>query len=880
MKSILIDGNSLIYRTFYAIHEMSNSKGIPTNAIYGFVNILVKIQDDFKPDYLGIAFDLKAPTFRTLAYPDYKGGRHKMPEDLQEQFPILKELLEKMGIAILEIEGYEADDIIGTLARIGSEKGYETEIITGDRDAFQLVGPKTKVLFTKKGISQLDEVDEAWITEHYGMTPHDLIDLKALMGDKSDNIPGIAGIGEKTAMKLIQKYKSLENLYEHIDEEKGKQKEKLISGKENAFLSRMLGTVALDVPGFEDFEALTFQPLFNEKSIALLKELEFKTLLSRIDATEVVEVIQKPVEYEKIKTIQEMNALMDALAKTKEVTVYYHQEALKIYFALRVAENYYYLNPEAIEELGFFDKIRDLPNLKTLAFTSQDLKNLIHIFHRYGIEDINDTFDTYIATYLLSPGDQRYDLKTAAYKYLDLTILSDEEIFGKGKSLVAADSLDDALLATYMVKNCDIVYQLKAVLTKELEATGMLTLYNTIEVPLLHVLASMEILGFAVDLKQLEALSVDFENKLKLLTKEIYELAGKSDFNINSPKQLGEVLFDELKLPVIKKTKTGYSTNIEVLEQLALFHPIVQKIIDYRTLSKLDSTYGRGLMTFVDPKTQRIYSTFNQTVAATGRISSTNPNLQNIPIKTEMGREIRRVFVPSDDNHVLVDADYNQIELRVLACLSEDENLVDTFKKDEDIHTRTASEIFDMPLADVTREQRGHAKAINFGLIYGKQAFSLGKDLGISRKEAQAYIDRYFSRYPKVQAYLANGVKEAKEKGYVTSIWGRRRYIPELSSRNAMLVQAGERMALNTPIQGSAADIIKLAMLRVYDRIKKENLKAQLILQVHDELIIDTPKEEQAQVERLIKEEMEGVADLCVAMNVDVHSGSSWFELK
>jgi len=880
MKSILIDGNSLIYRTFYAIHEMSNSKGIPTNAIYGFVNILVKIQEEYQPDYLGVAFDLNAPTFRNLAYADYKGGRHKMPEGLQEQFPILKELLEKMGIAILEIEGYEADDIIGTLARIGSEKGYQTEIITGDRDAFQLVGPKTKVLFTKKGISQLDEVDEAWITENYGMTPKDLIDLKALMGDKSDNIPGIPGIGEKTAMKLIQKYITLENLYEHIEEEKGKQKEKLINGKDNVFLSRMLGTIALDVPGFEDFERLMFQPIFNDKSIALLKELEFNTLLSRIDATETVETINKPVEYVGVKTIQEMNELINALSKTKEVTIYYHQEEALLYLALKVEENYYYINPGECEKLGFFDKIRELPNLNALEFISQDLKNLIHIFQRYDIEDINDTFDTYIATYLLSPGDQRYDLKTAAYKYLKRDILSDDELFGKGKSLVEADSLDEALLATYMVKNCETVYDLKAVLANELEKTGMTELYNTIEIPLLHVMASMEIIGFTVDLKQLEALSAEFEKKLTLLTKEIYELAGKSDFNINSPKQLGEVLFEDLKLPVIKKTKTGYSTNIDVLEQLVLFHPIIQKIIDYRTLSKLDSTYGRGLMTFVDPNTHKIHSTFNQTVAATGRISSTAPNLQNIPIKTEMGREIRRVFVPSDENHILVDADYNQIELRVLACLSGDENLIDTFKKDEDIHTRTACEIFDVPLAEVTREQRGHAKAINFGLIYGKQAFSLGKDLGISRKEAQAYIDRYFSRYPKIQAYLANVVRKAKEDGYVTSLWGRRRYLPELNSRNAILVQAGERMALNTPIQGSAADIIKLAMLRVYNRIKKENLKAELILQVHDELIINTPKDEQAQVERLIKEEMESVADFCVSMTVDVHSGSSWFDLK
>lgn len=880
MKSILIDGNSLIYRTFYAIREMSNSKGVPTNAIYGFVNILVKIQEEYQPDYLGIAFDLKAPTFRHLAYDDYKGGRHKMPELLEEQFAILKELLIKMDIAILELEGFEADDIIGTLAMIGAEKGYQTEIITGDRDAFQLVGPNVKVLYTKKGISQLEAVDEAWIQQEYGLTPKDLIELKALMGDKSDNIPGIAGIGEKTGIKLIQKYQTLDNLYAHIDDEKGKQKEKLIAGKEDAYKSRMLGTIKLDVPWNGDFKELSFHNIFNAESIGMLKELEFKNILSRIDETDTVETIEKAVEFLWIKTDQDLENLLAVLAATKEVTIYYHQEETGVYLAMEIENRYYYLNAQVVAKLKFFEKLRSLKNVTTLGITSQDLKNLIHIFHQAGITEVNEAFDTYVATYLLSPGDQRYDLKTAAYKYLSRTILDDEEMFGKGKKRVKATELDEQLLADYFVKNCETVKSLKTVLEKELDDTGMMTLFKTIEMPLLEVMASMEELGFKIDRSQLEVLSGDFENKLEGLTREIYELAETDEFNINSPKQLGEVLFEKLKLPVVKKTKTGYSTNIDVLEQLIHFHPIVEKIIDYRTLSKLDSTYGRGLMTFVEPKTNKIYSTFNQTVAATGRLSSSAPNLQNIPVKTEMGREIRRVFVPSDADHILVDADYSQIELRVLAHLSGDENLIDAFKKEQDIHTRTASEIFGVPLEAVSRTQRGQAKAINFGLIYGKQAFSLGKELGISRNEAQNYIDRYFARYPKVQDYMENVKKQAKEDGYVTSIWGRRRYIPEMNSRNGILVQAGERMALNTPIQGSAADIIKLAMIRVYNRLNAEQLEAELILQVHDELIIDTPKNEQEQVERLIKEEMEGAAQLSVPITVDVNSGASWYELK
>ncbi len=527
----------------------------------------------------------------------------------------------------------------------------------------------------------------------------------------------------------------------------------------------------------------------------------------------------------------------------------------------------------------FIAELNAIPEADALQIIGYDLKNMAHVFHRYHSELVNYAFDVYLAAYLLSPSDQRYDLKTLAMKYLDIAIDGDEEVFGKGRNQIAAEELEPQKMAQFVMKNCEITHCLETPLANELAGAGMRQLLDDVELPLLKVMASMEEVGFKVDVEALAELSENFEKRIDGLTTEIYDLAGES-FNINSTKQLGTILFEKLKLPVIKKTKTGYSTSADVMESLKLHHPIVEKILDYRMVAKLDSTYGRGLIKLVDVDTHKIYSTFNQTVTATGRLSSSDPNLQKIPVRTELGREIRKVFVPSAADRVLVDADYSQIELRVLAHLSGDENLIDAFVKNQDIHARTASEIFDVPLEAVTYEQRSHAKAVNFGLIYGKQAFSLGKELGISRQAAQDYIDRYFARYPKVSAYMTNVVEEAHEKGYVTTIWGRRRYLPDINSRNKMLAQSAERMALNTPIQGSAADIIKIAMIRVYNRLKAEGLKAELILQVHDELIIDTPEDEQEQVMALIREEMEDAAELAVPLTVDAHAGKSWYEVK
>jgi DNA polymerase-1 len=879
-KSILIDGNSLLYRMYYGVREMSNAKGVPTNAIYGFTNVLVRIQQEFKPDFFGVAFDLSTPTFRHKVYDAYKAGRDKMPEDLQTQFVLLKELLGKMQVPVIEMDGYEADDIIGTLAKQGEAQGAVTRIITGDRDSFQLVDDQIAILYTTtRSGNQFVTVDPEYIAQKYGVTPQELIEVKALMGDPSDNIPGISGIGEKTALKLVKTYHNLETLYNHLDDLKGKQKERIENGREDAFNSRFLGRICLDAPLPVQLPDLAFKPLFNDEALAMLEELNFRSILKKVgDGQESAPAPDGTMEFSTLRKPGDVIPVLGRLVSDPKVFLIGLLEGEKAWLALRIGSQYYFL-PDAKTTEAFVCGMADLPNADDIAVIGHDLKKLTHFFEAFDATIVNYTFDSYIAAYLLSPSDQRYDLANLSEKYLDEAFQDDEAFFGKGKSQKLPSEIDEVALADHLVRQCDILYRLWKEMPQRIESAGMTELMQAIELPLLQIMASMETLGFKIDVAQLEALSKSFEERLEVLTAEIYELAGQT-FNINSTKQLGVILFEELKLPPVKKTKTGYSTSVEVLEELRFFHPIIDKILEYRTLSKLDGTYGKGLIKLIDEDTHKIYSTFNQTVAATGRISSSDPNLQNIPVKTEIGREIRKVFIPSAPNRLLVDADYSQIELRVLAHLSGDENLIDAFIKEQDIHTRTASEIFGVPMEDVTREQRGRAKAINFGLIYGKQAFSLGKELGISRKDAQDYIDTYFARYPKVRAYMENVVAQAKEDGYVTTLWGRRRYLPEISSRNRLLVQSGERMALNTPIQGSAADIIKLAMIRVFRRLEAEGLKAQLILQVHDELIVDTPQEEKDRVLALVIEEMEHAAELAVPLKVEAQAGRSWYEVK
>jgi len=879
-KCILIDGYSLVYRLFFGIRPMTSPKGIPTNVLYGYANVLYKIENDFKPDYFAVAFDLATPTFRHKVYADYKAGRDKMPEDLQVQVELLKELLEKMQIPMLSLDGYEADDVIGTFSRKAAEQGVKTQIMTGDRDSYQLVNDSVEILYTAtRSGDQFATVDEAAIREKYGLDPKALIQVKALMGDPSDHIPGIKGIGEKTALKLIQKYQDLETLYAHLDDLKGKQKEKIENGKKDAFDSRFLGEICLDVPLDVSLDSLARKPFFNEESIAMLQTLGMKALLLKLETPAEKQESFESIAYITASSQKEIDRLLNKVNQSQKVTLVAYEEETLLKMAAFVDGLYYFL-PDTASVQSLIQGLGDIANADSIAIVGHQLKKMTHLFHRFGTELVDYGFDAYIAAYLLDPSTRHYEISRLAELYLDQRIQDEEMLLGKGKSKKSLETLSIKEQGAFLVAECQVVHQLEPVLKEKLEATHMAHLMDDIELPLLRVMASMESEGIKIDIEALKALSTQFEATLKTLTQEIYTLSGNDSFNINSTKQLGVVLFEELQLPVIKKTKTGYSTNVDVLEQLRLMHPVVEKILEYRTISKLDSTYGKGLIKLIDKETHRIYTTFNQTVAATGRLSSSDPNLQNIPVRTKMGREIRRVFVPSDADHVLVNADYSQIELRVLAHLSGDENLIDAFKRNQDIHTRTASEIFSVPMDEVTKEARTRAKAINFGLIYGKQAFSLGKELGISRNEAQDYINRYFDRYPKVREYMEENIQSAHDKGYVTTLWERRRYLPDIHSRNKTLQKAAERMALNTPIQGTAADIIKLAMIKVYHRLEAEGLKSKLILQIHDELIIDTFKSEKAAVMTLIKEEMENAVQLDVPLTVDANEGTSWYALK
>lgn len=886
-KAILIDGNSILFRMFYGIRGMASTKGVPTNAIYGFVKLLQQIQTEMRPDYLAVAFDLPEPTFRHKQYDGYKAGRDKMAEELITQLDLMKKLLAEMQVPVLTLAGYEADDIVGTVSKhfAHKEKPVLAQIITGDRDSFQLVEDNIHILYTTtRSGSQFEEIDPTAIDEKYGIAPIELIQVKALMGDTSDNIPGIKGIGEKTALKFVKKYKTVDGLYAHLDDLKGKQKEKVEAGKDSVYLSLFLGRIDIQAPIEIDEDAMKMRDLFNPEVMETLKELEFSSIIRSIERTRGQEsaatdqVASVSVPFSSIDSEKDLYFVQLQLSKLDRIAIHFRKEDDCAYLAFSDFKKIWVLDdPKLIARfIGEFD---DLPNADALAVTGHDLKTLIHDFETYGAQLGNLGFDSYIAAYLLEPTDRRYDLSDLALKYLDRQIVDEETLFGKGKKRKKLAEIEPGVMRAQMAAECQALVDLQEELGTCLEEAGMTELYRDIEMPLIAVLASMESVGFQIDVDQLKALSQTFETRIHELTDKIYDEAGQT-FNINSTKQLGQILFEELQLPAIKKTKTGYSTSVEVLEQLAPYHDIVPDILEYRTITKLDSTYGAGLIKYVDPQTHRVYSHFNQTVTATGRISSSDPNLQNIPVRTDLGREIRKVFIPEGEDRTLLDADYSQIELRVLAHLTGDQNLIDAFIRKEDIHARTASEIFGVPLEAVTREQRSHAKAINFGLIYGKQAFSLGKELGIGRQQAQNYIDMYFARYPKVQAYMEGIVEEAKEKGYVTTLFGRRRNIPEIQSRNGMIRKSGERIALNTPIQGTAADIMKMAMIHVYRRLQRESFRSHLILQIHDELIIDAPKDEADDVLALLIEEMENTVQLAVPLVVDAHQGESWYAIK
>ena len=868
-RLLILDGNSLMNRAFYAIPALNNSEGLNTNAIYGFINMLFKMKEELNPDYIVTTFDKKAPTFRHKQYEDYKAGRKKMPPELAEQFPVVKELLEKLAINIFEIEGFEADDLIGTLAYFSRDKGIEVYIVTGDKDALQLADDNIKVVINKKGMTEKEIYDKDRMLSDYGVTPKQFIDVKGLMGDSSDNIPGVPGIGEKTALKLIKEYGSVENVIMNIDNLSGKKiKENLIEYREQAVFSKKLATIITDVPIEIDLESIKSKESFDVKAVReMFVKLEFKSLMNKIpNSVEEETKSDIKVEYEIIDNIDDLKKLtalvkgtIYLLFENADENVYSKSYITKIYMNLE--DKNYVIDYNKI----FNSTPEELKAELKKVFEDKNIDKVIHdakipytILAKLGISLKDLIFDTKIAAYLIDPSKSEYQLKGLINDILKIDINDEDE--------------------RIKIKEVQCLKAIYEDLSTKIKLLNMEELFYTVEEPLIEVLSSMEGRGFKVDKAKLTKLGEQFSEKIQQTQGEIYSISGE-EFNISSPKQLGKILFEKLDLPVIKKTKTGYSTNAEVLEKLKNKHPIIDKITYFRQLTKLYSTYVEGLKAVIDVD-DKIHSSFNQTVTTTGRLSSTEPNLQNIPIKHEMGREIRKVFIPDNSECVILSGDYSQIELRVLAHIAGDENLINAFKHHSDIHTKTASEVFNVPIDQVTPLMRSNAKAVNFGIVYGIGDFSLAQDLKITKSKAKEYIDTYFERYPNVKKYLDDIVVKAKQDMYVTTILNRRRYIPEINARNKMVASFGQRLAMNTPIQGSAADIIKLAMVKVYEKLREENLKSTIILQVHDELILNVYKDELEKVKELVKNEMENAIKLKVPLEVDINIGETWYEAK
>ncbi|MTI66722.1 MAG: DNA polymerase I [Firmicutes bacterium] len=888
-KLMLIDGNSLLHRAFYALPPLKTKDGIHTNGVYGFLTMLYRILDEHNPDYVSVAFDLKSPTFRHKEYEDYKAGRKKTPDELKMQFPILKDVLDKLNINRLEYEGFEADDIVGTVAKIGEKNDFEVILVTGDKDYLQLVSEKTKVLITKRGITNLSVYDEEEMYNRYEISSKQFIDLKALMGDKSDNIPGVPGVGEKTGIKLLKKFNTLEEVYENIEEVSGKKlKEKLIENKPQAFMSKRLVTIVTDMPIDVDITKLRLEKPDEEGLYDLYQKLGFKSLLNKID--------KKVIEKKKEKLGTKFNIISkesNIENVKKEILVnkkFYFKFIIEgenplkdkvIGITIKVSENdsYYIDFDENIKFSSFIDSFKEIFKDNSIKKSGHNIKTDILVLLRNDIELDGIYFDSVIGQYLINPTQNNYNLKSLCNEYLNIEIKDEEELLGKGKKKKKFTDLEIEKLAEYHCTKVNVISKIEKLIMEKIKEYDMVDLFNNIEMPLIKVLADMEFNGFKVDIKKLESLEKEFQEKIDNLTKSIYALSGEK-FNINSPKQLGKVLFEKLDLPPIKKTKTGYSTSASVLEKLKGKHEVIEKILEYRQIVKIKNTYIDGLLNVIDSETKKVHSSFNQTITATGRISSTEPNLQNIPIKTEEGRKIRKVFTARDENYSLVDADYSQIELRVLAHISDDFKLKNAFYDNEDIHTKTASEVFDVDKEKVTSLMRSRAKAVNFGIVYGISDYGLSRDLGISRKEAKKYIDKYFENYKEVKKYMDDIVKEAKKNGYVKTILHRRRFLPEINNRNYNVRSFGERTAMNTPIQGSAADIIKIAMLKVYNELKNKNMKSKLILQVHDELIIETHNDEIDEVKNLLKNLMENAIKLNVPLKVDMNIGDNWYETK
>lgn len=880
-KIVLIDGHSILNRAFFGIPDLTNAEGIHTNAVYGFLNILFKILDEEQPDYLTVAFDVHAPTFRHKMYPEYKGTRKPMAEELRQQVPLMKEMLTAMGVRIIEQEGYEADDLLGTLSRKAEEAGMEVSIVSGDRDLLQLATEHVKIRIpkTKRTGTEIEDYYAKDVLERYQVTPAEFIDLKALMGDTADNIPGVPGIGEKTATNIITAYGSIENACAHVEEIKpNRARENLREHYDMAELSKTLATIDVHAGIEYDFKEAEMSSLYTPEAYLMCKRLEFKNMLSRFEVDAPKNCVEE--HFCRIDDFAEAEELLQKAAEAGYIGLIPVAEGEKLSGAAICLgeEEIYFLPADGLmTEAYLTDRIRQML-LNGLSASVLDLKQLVKMFSLPGTQEElrKRLFDCQIAAYLLNPLQNEYAYEDMAKNYLNLMIPSKMDLLGKTDMKSAMEEKPEEFL-TCVCYMAYTAWKLKGVLSAQLESTGMYRLYEEIELPLVYTLADMEQAGIAADREALAAYGESLNARISELEQSIYEKAGE-EFNINSPKQLGVILFEKLKMPYGKKTKTGYSTAADVLDKLAPEYPLVAEILEYRQLTKLKSTYADGLANYID-ETGRIHSTFHQTITATGRISSTEPNLQNIPIRMELGRLIRKVFLPAE-GCVFVDADYSQIELRVLAHMSGDEQLIQAYREARDIHRTTASQVFHIPFEEVTDLQRRNAKAVNFGIVYGISSFGLSQDLSISKKEAAEYIERYFETYPRIREFLDCLVTDAKEKGYSLTMFGRRRPVPELSSSNFMQRSFGERVAMNAPIQGTAADIIKIAMIQVHDRLAREGLKSKLILQVHDELLIEAREEELEQVEQILTEEMHRAADLSVSLEIDMHTGHNWYEAK
>jgi len=888
-KVLLVDGHSIANRAFYGLPLLTNKNGDYTNAVYGFINILISTIEEEKPDYVGIAFDLSLPTFRHEKFPEYKGTRKGAPQEFRPQIPLLKKVLDTMHICRFEAAGYEADDILGTLAKKLEKDGFEPTILSGDRDLLQIATDKIKIRIpkTKKGGTEIEEYYAADVMEKYGVTPIEFIDVKGLMGDTSDNIPGVPGVGEKTALKLIQEYKTMENLLANISQIKQKKlSENLETYKQQAIDSKMLVTIMTDMDIDIVPEQLEYSLVLSPESVAIFQELEFKNLLNRLeyeaDVYEDVENKNSDVNYKRIDNEADLKSLVGDLGlieKFAYLCVNENDTLCGISICYSEDKSYWIESGENFSIKQIIEILKPVLENKLIKKIGHNLKDDMHIFTQYNANLIGLGFDTLIAAYVLNPTNSTYDIDELGHMFISETHESEESLLGKGKKKKSIFELEPEKRTSWIGARANIIYRAHIELEKQLEEFNQKELFYEIEMPLIKVLFDMEQAGIKIEQKELEEYGKMISEKIAIMTKEIYDFAGE-EFNINSPKQLGVILFEKLEIPPLKKTKTGYSTSAEVLEKLEIDYPIVGRVLEYRHLSKLKSTYVDGLFAVINKETGKIHSTFNQTVTATGRISSTEPNLQNIPIRLELGRKIRKVFIPTNEDYIFVGADYSQIELRVLAHISEDPTLIDAFIHDQDIHKLTASQVFDIPFDEVTSLQRNNAKAVNFGIVYGISAFSLSDDLKITQKEAKTYIEGYFAKYPKVKEYLDNIVISAKEKGYVETLFQRRRAIPEINASNFNVRSFGERIAMNTPIQGTAADIIKIAMIKV-DRVLKQNkMKSKLILTVHDELLIEAHKEELEEVKKVLKYEMENAAKLSVPIDVDLNTGMTWYDMK